>query len=63
MIRDIEMGLKYFERVCINIMTENGMPIKPDSGVIQIFINEIYPKYKDNPRIDILLNNTDFGVG
>lgn len=63
MLYDIETGLKYFERVCVNIMIENGMPIKPDPNVIDIFVHEIYPLYKDNERIDILLNNTDFGVG
>lgn len=63
MIHDIETGLKYFERVCVNIMVENGMPVKPDSRVIDIFSEKIYPVYKDNDRIDILLNNTDFGVG
>lgn len=60
---DIETGLKYFERVCVNIMVENGMPIHPDTKVIRNFINYIYPIYKDNIRVDILLNNTDFGIG
>jgi len=63
MIKDIDIGLKYFERVCVNIMVENGMPVKPDEKVIKKFIAEVYPLYKDNERIDILLNNTDFGVG
>ena len=31
--------------------------------VIKEFLNEVYPKYKNNKRVDILLNNTDFGVG
>lgn len=60
---DIETGLTYFERVCVNIMEENTMPIRPDPSVIHIFLKEIYPKYKDNDRVDILLENTDFGVG
>lgn len=60
---DIETGLKYFQRVCVNIMQENGRPIKPDPRVIQTFVEELYPLYKDNPRVDILLENTAFGVG
>ena len=60
---DITTGLKYFERICINIMTENSCSIKPAPKVIDVFINELYPIYKDHPRTDILLNNTDFGVG
>lgn len=63
MERDIETGLKYFERVCINIMQENLCPVKPDKEVIAIFEKELYPKYIDNERVDILMENTDFGVG
>jgi len=61
--QDIEIGLKYFERICVNIMCENSTAVKPDKEVIADFAKYIYPKYKDNNRIDILINNTDFGVG
>ena len=63
MQKDIETGLKYFERICINIMVENTTPIRPDQEVIRLFVEQIYPKYKENQRVDILLQNTDFGVG
>lgn len=63
MKKDIELGLKYFERICINIMNENTSQIKPDKAVVSSFMREIYPIYKDDERIDILVNNTDFGVG
>lgn len=63
MLKDIELSLKYFARVCVNIMVPNTKSILPDPQVIKIFLEEIYPLYKDDERIDILLNNTDFGVG
>ena len=63
MLADIETGLHFFKKICINIMVANTMPILPDPRVINLFKEEIYPLYKDNPRVDILLNNTDFGVG
>ena len=63
MINDIDIGLEYFSRVCVNIMVENGMPVKPDRNVIEEFMKDVYPKYKDNERVDILIENTDFGVG
>lgn len=63
MLKDIEIGLKYFERVCINIMTDNSKPIKSDKRVIHEFMRVVYPIYKHNGRVDILLDNTDFGVG
>lgn len=63
MLNDIEMGLSCFERICINIMCKNTTDILPDPIVISSFMREIYPLYKDNYRVDILINNTDFGVG
>ena len=63
MENDIQIGLKYFERICVNIMTENGTPVKPDKSVIKIFIENLYKKYSEYENIDILIENTDFGIG
>ena len=63
MERDIETGLAYFERVCINIMQKNTKSIQPDPEVIAAFAARLYPKYIHNNRVDILMENTDFGVG
>lgn len=63
MEQDIKLGLKYFERICLNIMCDNTTKISPDKAVIQAFIKHLYPIYKKDERIDILINNTDFGVG
>lgn len=63
MQRDIEIGLQYFERICINIMVENSTKIKPDAEVIKVFQSRLYDKYIDNDRVDILMENTEFGVG
>lgn len=62
MIEDVETGLQYFDRICINLMTENSR-MKPDRAVLDIFMKKLYPKYRDDDRIDILMENTDFGVG
>lgn len=63
MTRDIETGLAHFERVCVNVMTENTSRIKPDPSVIALFTKKVRPAFGDNPRVDILMENTDFGVG
>ncbi|MFP3153224.1 radical SAM protein [Lachnospiraceae bacterium ZAX-1] len=60
---DIQTGLNYFERVCVNIMQANSMPVKPDPNVIEAFTKIVYPHYINNERVDILMENTDFGVG
>lgn len=63
MERDIRLGLTWFERICVNIMCPNTTDILPDRELISFFQKELYPKYRDNERIDILIQNTDFGVG
>ena len=63
MRQDIETGLAHFERVCVNIMVPNTTSVVPDEAVIRLFKEKLYDQYIDNPRVDILLNNTDFGVG
>lgn len=63
MRNDIETGLAHFSRICINIMVENTTSVKPDPAVIRAFLQELYPLYKENDRVDILIDNTDFGVG
>lgn len=63
MKNDIETALRHFERVCVNIMVENTAPLQPSAQCRRLFIEEIYPIYKEHPRVDILLQNTDFGVG
>lgn len=63
MRHDIEIGLQFFERVCVNIMVANKTQVRPDEKVIETFRKAVYPIYKENPRVDILLHNTDFGVG
>ena len=63
MKNDIETGLKYFDRVCVNIMNDNTTNVKPDKSVIKVFAEKIAPNYIDNDRVDILMKNTDFGVG
>ncbi|MDE6869405.1 MAG: radical SAM protein [Clostridia bacterium] len=63
MQRDMQLALEKFERVCVNIMCDNTTAVKPDKNVIGEFMKFIYPQYIDNVRVDILVNNTDFGVG
>ena len=60
---DLDTGLRLFDRVCVNIMTPNTTRVKPDTAVIDIFRKNLYDSYIGHPRVDILLQNTDFGVG
>lgn len=63
MLADIETGLQHFSRVCVNLMTPSSAPLGPDEAVCEVFRREVAPRFADDPRVDLLLHNTDFGVG
>lgn len=62
-VRDIETALKHFEYMSVNVFCPNGTEVEADAELIKWFGDEVYPKYKDHPSIEILLQNTDLGVG
>ena len=59
---DIEILKKYFEKGCINVFIENTTDFKRDEELISWFEKE-YAYLEDDPNIEVLWNNTDFGVG
>lgn len=63
MERDVELGLALFERICVNVMCPNTTDVSPDAQVIGQFMEHLYPRLVAEPRADVLVNNTDFGVG
>lgn len=63
MLLDLETALKYFEHVYVNIMTPNTTRVAPSPSVIKQFKDKIYPLFADEKNVEILLNNTDFGIG
>lgn len=63
MTRDIAIGLTHFERICVNVFCNNSSVMKRDDNVVALFMNNLYPILKDHPRVDVLVENTDFGIG
>lgn len=59
---DIEILLKHFSHGTINVFTPNTSKLERDQELIDWFKRE-YSHLDDNPNIEVLYNNTDFGVG
>lgn len=59
---DIDILLKYFKHGTINIWTENTTKFKRDNELVGWF-KENYSFLKEDPNIEVLFENTDFGVG
>ena len=61
--QDINTALNNFEHIALSIFVQNSTDTVRDENLIQDFLTKIYPKIKNNPKIEILINNTDLGVG
>ena len=60
---DIKTGIENFDRVCVNLYKEMDDIMPADEDLKRKFMQEVYPLYKDFENVDILVENTDFGVG
>lgn len=62
-LADIRTAGKYFEYFSVNVFCDNGTPVKRSEELVEWFRREIYPAIKDEPAIEVLIENTDLGVG
>ena len=62
-LADIATADRLFEYFSVNVFCNNSTPVKRDEELAKWFANEVYPKIKDNPKIEVLIDNTDLGVG
>ena len=62
-LRDIVLAERYFEYASVNVFCKNTTTIKRDDELAKWFVSEVYPKLKESDKIEILINNTDLGVG
>jgi len=60
--KDIEILESHFEKGCVNIFVDNSTKITSDTQLISWFEKE-YAYLEENPNIEVLWHNTDFGVG
>ncbi|WP_330395575.1 hypothetical protein [Tyzzerella sp. An114] len=59
---DMECLQEYFKHGCVNVFIDNTTNIKADNELIKWFRDK-YSYLDENPNIEVLWNNTDFGVG
>ncbi len=58
---DIEIGLKNFNQLTINVFVDNGTAVKRDDELVKWFEKE-YVWLLDEERVEVLNDNKDFGV-
>ena len=62
-LSDIDTANKLFEYFSINVFCENTTKEKADKELAQWFAKEVAPTLTQNKKAEVLLNNTDLGVG
>lgn len=63
MIRnDIALLKQYFKLGTINVFTNNTTDVKRDEELVRWFLDE-FGYLEDDPSVEVLYENTDFGVG
>jgi len=62
-LKDIELARQHFEYFSVNVFCNNHTEVKQDKELATWFAQEVYPTIKEDTRIEILMENTDLGVG
>jgi hypothetical protein len=62
-LRDIALAVQLFEYASVNVFCENTTLVKRDDSLVEWFVEEVCPELKRSNKIEILINNTDLGVG
>ena len=62
-LKDIELARQHFEDFSVNVFCNNHTEVKQDKELATWFAQEVYPTIKEDTRIEILMENTDLGVG
>ena len=62
-LRDIETAKKYFEYFNLNVFIPNTTPFRRNDSLAVWVAKEVAPALAHTPGAEVLLNNTDLGVG
>ncbi len=62
-VADIATARRHFEYFSVNLFCNNGTKVKRSDELAAWFMDSVYPEIKDIPSIEVLVGNTDLGVG
>lgn len=62
-LSDIAEARRYFEYFSVNLFCNNTTIVRRDEELVRWFVHEVYPSLLSEPRAEVLIGNTDLGVG
>ena len=63
LLQDIELAEEYFEYYSINVFCPNTTSIRCNDDMLRWFLAEVYPTLQKSSKAEVLIENTDLGVG
>lgn len=63
LLRDIELAEKYFEYYSVNVFCPNATSLRRNDEMLRWFLSEVYPTLQKSAKAEVLIDNTDLGVG
>lgn len=63
LLRDIELAERHFEYYSVNVFCPNNTPIRRNDDMFHWFMTEVCPTLQKSPKAEVLIENTDLGVG
>ena len=62
-LTDIALARQYFEYFSVNVFCNNSTSVRQDKALAQWFASEVYPQLEEDIKVEVLMENTDLGVG
>lgn len=62
-LSDIAEARRYFEYFSVNLFCNNTTTVRRDEALAHWFVRKVYPILLSDPRAEVLIGNTDLGVG
>ncbi len=62
-LADIATADRLFDYYSVNLFCNNTTPVVRDEHLAEWFVREVYPTLQNNPKAEVLISNTDLGVG
>lgn len=62
-LQDIALASSLFDYFSVNLFCPNTTTVRRDDALARWFVEEVAPLLKNDSKAEVLLNNTDLGVG
>lgn len=63
LLHDIDLAERHFEYYSVNVFCPNTTALRRNDDMLRWFLAEVYPTLQKSSKAEVLIDNTDLGVG